>query len=169
MRVAQGTRRAKVNGYATVKPFVVGRWHLGKHHQAQVNPGYRVAGVRIDEVGHLRRAFDQHVGFIATDFHAGGDGQLAQAMAGVFKHGGAGVETVRNIAQQGTHVAVSHVFQLGDAGAHLLHTVAVKQLDQVPLADGAGAVLRIKVAFLVGTGAHVGQQQVDHVLAALAV
>jgi hypothetical protein len=30
----------------------------------------------------------------------GGDGQFAQAMAGIFEHGGAAVVTVRHVAQQ---------------------------------------------------------------------
>ncbi|MND93854.1 hypothetical protein D3C80_860560 [compost metagenome] len=99
----------------------------------------------------------------------GGDGQLAQAVAGVLEHGGAAVVAVRHVAQQRAHVAVGHVLQLGDAGAHLLDAILGHQLQQVALADAAGAVLGVDVALLVGAGAHVGEQQVEHVLAALAV
>ncbi|MNN19825.1 hypothetical protein D3C81_1330800 [compost metagenome] len=64
---------------------------------------------------------------------------------------------------------VGHVLQLGDAGAHLLHAVLVEQVQQVALADLAGAVLGVEIALLVGAGAHVGEHEVDHVLAALAL
>ncbi|MNO90561.1 hypothetical protein D3C76_820840 [compost metagenome] len=40
LRIAQGSRRAEVDGHAAVQPFVIRRRHLGEHHQPQVNPGH---------------------------------------------------------------------------------------------------------------------------------
>ncbi|MCY1425156.1 hypothetical protein D9M71_409380 [compost metagenome] len=167
--VAQGAPGPDVDADAAVQALVIGWGDLGEHHQAEIDAGDRVALVGVDEIGHLGRALDADVRLVATDFHVGGDGQLAQPVPGVFQYGSAAVVAVRHVPQQGAHVAVGHVLQLGDAGPHLLHTVLVQQLQQVALADLAGAVLGVEVAFLVGAGAHVGEHQVDHVLAALAL
>ncbi|MCY1498485.1 hypothetical protein D9M68_324710 [compost metagenome] len=167
--VAQGAPGPDVDADAAVQALVIGRGDLGEHHQAEIDAGDRVALVGVDEIGHLGRALDADVRLVATDFHVGGDGQLAQPVAGVFQHGGAAVAAVRHVPQQGAHVPVGHVLQLGDAGAHLLHAVLVEQVQQVALADLAGAVLGVEIALLVGAGAHVGEHEVDHVLAALAL
>ncbi|MNR65811.1 hypothetical protein D3C85_1890160 [compost metagenome] len=66
-------------------------------------------------------------------------------------------------------MTVGHVFQFGDARAHLFHAIAIEQFEQVPFTDIARAVLGVEIAFLIGAGAHVGQQQVDHVFTALAL
>src|SRR3990167_2364316 len=167
--VAQSTGRAKVYTHAAIEAFIVGRWHLCEHHQSEVNPGDRIARVGVDDGRHLRRALYQNVRLVAANFHLGSDRQFSQTMTGVFENGSAAVETVWHITQQCAHMTVCHIFQLGNARSDLVDAIAIEQLDQVTLAHAASTVLGIQIAFLIGAGAHVGQQQVDYVFPALAL
>ena len=165
LRIAQRSLGPQVDADAAVQAFVVRRRDLGEHHQAEVNPGIGIAGVGIDEVRNLRRALDSDMALVTRNAHGGANFQLAKTMAGIFQHGRGFIAAVRHPADQVAHAALGHVEQFVQAGLHYVHAVLVQQRNQVALADLHRAELRSQIAFPVAARTHVGQQQIDYILA----
>ena len=65
-------------------------------------------------------------------------------------------------------MTVRHVLELRDGGLNGLDAVFVQQPDEIAFSDATGSILRIQVAFLVATCAHVAVQKVDDIITALA-
>ena len=167
--IAERALGSEIDRHATVEPFVVGRRQLGEHHQAQIDARVRIALVGVDEIGHLRRAGDGDVAGIVLDGDGGLDLEIAEAVARILQDRDTLVGAVGHLADERAHLAVCHGEQLVDAGVHLLLAILGDHGVQVALTHLAGADEGVEVALLVPARAHVGEQQVQNIVAGLAL
>ncbi len=164
-RIADRALRPHVDADAAIEPLVIRRRQLGKHHQAQIDAGIAVPFIAVDEIGDLRRRRDFDMAIVTADGDLCPDLEIAKAVACVFQNGAALIGAVGHCGDQPAHLPFGHVQQGCDAGIHGLFAVFLQHGDQGAFANLTGPDQRVEITLLVTAGAHVGEDEVQDILA----
>src|SRR5262252_1306627 len=134
--------------------------------QGHMHGGHRVRVRRVHEADHLRVTLREiHDERVALFGHGGAERDVLDAVAVVVEDGHPAVDAVLPAADAGAALALGTVQYLAHCGHGGVDTVVVDQLEEAALAHSSRAEHGLEVAREVARMAHVGGDQLHHVVA----